>query len=120
MTEDVPKLGRRDWAEEAKNMLRAELKRRGMTYKDLVEALEMVGVQETEANLRNKVSRGNFSASFFLQTLDAMGCTLVPAVPAGMTALRGRGRVGSSLFRQRVKEHEEANDGDEADGDQSA
>ncbi len=108
MTADKPTLDKRDWADEAKNMLRGELKRRGMTYKDLVDALGTVGVHETEANLRNKVSRGNFSAAFFLQTLDAMGCTLVPAVPAGMTAIRGRARTGGSLFRQRVKEHEQA------------
>lgn len=107
MTAAEPNMDRRDWAEEAKNMLRGELKRRGMTYKDLVDALGAVGVQETEANLRNKVSRGNFSAAFFLQTLDAMGCTLVPAVPAGMTVTRGRARIGGSL-RQRIKEHEQA------------
>lgn len=66
-----------DWAAEAKGMLKAEMKRRGMTYADLVLALLYVGVQETEANLRNKISRGGFSAAFFLQALAAIGAKTI-------------------------------------------
>lgn len=73
-------LEKRDWAEIAKGMIKAEMKRRNWSYSDLVEALDAVGVKESEANLRNKISRGNFSAVFMLQTLDAIGCT-VQAVP---------------------------------------
>lgn len=58
---------------EVKGMLKAEMKRRGLTYQDLVTRLAEVGVQETEANLRNKVSRGGFSAAFFIQCLRAIG-----------------------------------------------
>lgn len=109
MTEIEPEMDRRDWSEVAKAMIKAELKGRNMNYSHLVEALAVVGVKETEANLRNKISRGNFSAAFFLQALDSIGCNLVPAVPAGMTVLRGRSRPGgraSSLFQQRVEEFE--------------
>lgn len=60
--------------EDVKGILKAELKRRGMTYGDLVERLEAHGVHETEANLRNKISRGSFTAAFFLQCLIAIGC----------------------------------------------
>jgi hypothetical protein len=63
----------RDWNAEAKGILKAEIARRHLTYKDLVEKLHAVGVEETEANLRNKVSRGGFSAAFFIQTLVAIG-----------------------------------------------
>nr|WP_315050965.1 DUF6471 domain-containing protein [uncultured Brevundimonas sp.] len=105
MPESEPEMDKRDWSEVAKALIKAELKGRNMNYSHLVEALAAVGVRETEANLRNKISRGNFSAAFFLQALDAIGCTLVPAVPAGMTVLRGRARTGvSSLHRQRVEE----------------
>lgn len=105
MTEPESEMGKRDWSEVAKAMIKAELKGRNMNYSHLVEALAAVGVKETEANLRNKISRGNFSAAFFLQALDAIGCTLVAAVPAGMTAFRARARSGgSSLYRQRVEE----------------
>lgn len=58
---------------EVKSILKAEMKRRGLTYQDLVAKLAEVGIQETEANLRNKVSRGGFSAAFFVQCLRAIG-----------------------------------------------
>lgn len=64
-------------AEDVKGILKAELKRRGMTYADLVERLAEQGVAETEANLRNKISRGSFTAAFFLQCLVAIGCEYV-------------------------------------------
>src|SRR5262245_65054728 len=57
----------------AKGLLKAELKRRNMTYADLVGALAKLGVKEEEHNLRNKVARGKFTAAFFLQCLKAIG-----------------------------------------------
>ena len=57
----------------AKGLLKAELKRRNMTYADLVGALKQLGVKEEEHNLRNKVARGKFTAAFFLQCLSAIG-----------------------------------------------
>jgi hypothetical protein len=48
-----------------------------MTYADLVENLSAVGVTESEANIRNKISRGTFTAAFFLQCLLAIGCNHV-------------------------------------------
>ncbi len=62
-----------DWNGEAKGILKAEIARRHLTYKDVVEKLAAHGVTETEANLRNKISRGGFSAAFFVQTLVAIG-----------------------------------------------
>lgn len=64
-------------SEEVKGILKAELKRRGLTYADLVERLAERGVVETEANLRNKISRGAFTAAFFVQCLSAIGCDVV-------------------------------------------
>ena len=61
------------YEERAKNILKAELKRRGLSYRDLAEKLATIGVQETERNLNNKISRGGFSAAFLLQCLDAIG-----------------------------------------------
>jgi len=57
----------------AKGLLKAELKRRNMTYADLVGMLRKIGVKEEEHNLRNKVARGKFTAAFFLQCLSAIG-----------------------------------------------
>lgn len=64
----------RDWNAEAKGLLRAEMTRRQISYQDLANRLAEIGVSETEANLRNKVSRGSFTAAFLLQCLTAIGC----------------------------------------------
>lgn len=61
-------------ANDVKAILKAELKRRGLTYADLVVRLAAHGVVESEANLRNKISRGAFTATFFMQCLIAAGC----------------------------------------------
>ncbi len=57
-----------DWETKAANILKAELKRQGVTYAQLA---ELIG--DKEPNVRNKLSRGKFSAAFFLQSLDAVG-----------------------------------------------
>jgi hypothetical protein len=62
-----------DWQERTKNLLKSELKRRGVSYKQLAERLEGIGVRETEANIKNKISRGGFTAVFLLQVLTAIG-----------------------------------------------
>ncbi len=66
-----------DWHGEVKGILRGELKRRNMTYRELAERLAALGVHETERNITNKVSRGGFSAVFFVQCLRAMGCKMI-------------------------------------------
>jgi hypothetical protein len=57
----------------AKQLLKAELKRKGVTYAQLAEKLAAMDIQETERNLNNKISRGGFSAAFLLQCLTAIG-----------------------------------------------
>ena len=57
----------------AKNLLKGELKRRGITYAQLAERLAAIGVSENERNLNNKISRGGFTAAFMLQCLTAIG-----------------------------------------------
>ena len=55
------------WETKAANMLKAELKRQGVTYAQLA---EMIG--DKEPNVRNKLSRGKFSAAYMLQCLDIL------------------------------------------------
>lgn len=62
-----------DWSAYAKGILRAEMLRKGMSYADLVRVLGENGVKESEANLRNKLSRGSFTAAFLFECLSAMG-----------------------------------------------
>ena len=64
---------RTDWEAQARGIIRAEMARQNVTYSQLVERLESIGVKEDERNLRNKVSRGNFTAAFLLQCLTALG-----------------------------------------------
>lgn len=64
-----------DWERKVKGMLKAELKRRDVTYQQLAERLRAIGVKETPENIANKISRGKFSAVFFVQCLEVIGVT---------------------------------------------
>lgn len=57
---------------EAKRILRGEMARREVSYDMLVEKLDGIGVKETNGGLRNKLSRGSFTADFFLHCLIAL------------------------------------------------
>lgn len=59
----------------AKNLLRGELRRKGITTAQLAERLGAIGIPETERNLNNKISRGGFTAAFLLQCLKAIGAS---------------------------------------------
>jgi 3-mercaptopyruvate sulfurtransferase SseA len=69
-----------DYETRAKNILKGELKRKGVTYAQLAEKLAQIGVHENERNLNNKISRGGFSAAFLLQCLDAIGAKSVSTI----------------------------------------
>jgi hypothetical protein len=74
----MPKAANQDrWTIAAKNILKSELKRRGITYTELAERLADLGIQENERNLTNKISRGGFTAGFFVMCLEAIGCQTV-------------------------------------------
>lgn len=77
MTETTRKLNpvNLEFEELAKNILKGELKRKGVTYAHLVEKLAKIGVVETERNLNNKISRGGFTAAFLFQCLLSVGVT---------------------------------------------
>lgn len=62
-----------EWESRAKGLLKAEIKKRNMNYQQVVEALEGIGVQESERNFRNKIGRGKFTAVFMIQVLEAIG-----------------------------------------------
>jgi hypothetical protein len=61
-----------DWNKLASGILKAELKRRHISYEQLVALLEKIGVKETHASVLNKMSRGTFQFSFFLQCAAAI------------------------------------------------
>lgn len=51
--------------------------RHDLSYADLAEKLAAVGVKENEANIKNKINRGTFTAIFFVQCLEAIGCKTI-------------------------------------------
>ena len=62
-----------DWNKLAANILKAELKRRGITYDQLQEKLTVIGINDTTNSIKVKVSRGAFQFAFFLQCAAAIG-----------------------------------------------
>jgi hypothetical protein len=62
-----------EWEQRVKGLLKAELKRKGIGYRELAEKLTAMGIPETERNIANKIARGGFTAVFFVQCLDAIG-----------------------------------------------
>ena len=61
-----------NWEQRARQFLKAELKRADVTYEELAKRLKKYGLEETEASIANKLSRGTFAATFFLATLAAL------------------------------------------------
>lgn len=70
-----------DWQQQARRLLKAELARKELSYKELARLLEGIGVHETERSLQSKVGRGTFSFVFFLQCMKAIGVTKVELEP---------------------------------------
>lgn len=68
-----------EWTQRAKRILKAEMQRRGVSYKELAEALRARGAGNSanEANIRNQINRGGFSAGFFIECCLAMGSFVV-------------------------------------------
>ena len=59
-----------EWEAKASNILKAQLKLNGVSYAQLA---ELIG--DKEPNVRTKLSRGKFSAAFFLESLSSIGLT---------------------------------------------
>lgn len=68
MTKELP-----GWERRVQTLIKVELTKRNLTYKQLSEKLAEIGVAESEPNIRNKLARGTFSAVFLVQCLTAMG-----------------------------------------------
>ena len=63
----------RDWQAKVKGLLRSELARRQLSYADLAERLQAIGVKDDPRNIKNKIGRGSFTAVFFFQCMEAIG-----------------------------------------------
>jgi len=61
----------------ARGILKAELVRRHVSCRDLADRLGAIGVKDNERNIGTKLSRGSFTAAFFIQCLDTIGCRTI-------------------------------------------
>ena len=67
-----PEMTDGEWQDKVKGLLKGELKKKGVSYRDLAEKLTAMGIPETEPNIANKISRGTFPATFLLASLKAI------------------------------------------------
>lgn len=66
-----------NWNDKVKRLLKSELVKRGISNADLALMLNEAGINETKASIDSKISRGTFSACFFLQCLSVIGCSKI-------------------------------------------
>jgi hypothetical protein len=66
-----------EWQNRVRGLLRAELARRDVSHRELVERLAAIGVRESESNISNKLARGTFTAAFLVQCMEAIGCRTI-------------------------------------------
>lgn len=62
-----------EWNRRAANILKAELKRSGLVYEDLIKRLAAAGIDESYKGIANKINRGAFTFAFFMQCMKALG-----------------------------------------------
>ena len=61
------------WNEKATNILKRILTRRNIKYHELAIKLNALGIEETQGSISNKISRGTFSFTLFMQCMEALG-----------------------------------------------
>ena len=66
-----------DWNDKVKRLLKSELMKRGISNSELAMMFREIGVEETKASIDSKISRGSFSAGFFLQCLSIIRCNKI-------------------------------------------
>jgi hypothetical protein len=66
-----------EWEARASAFLKAELRKAGVTYTELIARMKKHGFDETEASITNKLKRGTFNATFFLAALAAIGAEVI-------------------------------------------
>lgn len=65
-----------EYENNAKRFLREAMSKSGITIEQLTERLAGIGVEMSRGGVANKISRGGFSAAFFLQCVEALDAEL--------------------------------------------
>ncbi|MCW5696979.1 MAG: hypothetical protein KIS96_09645 [Bauldia sp.] len=73
----VARANTKQWQARVKGLLKAQLKLKNLSYADLADRLEAIGVSENRRNISNKIGRGAFTAVFFFQCMEAIGCRTI-------------------------------------------
>jgi hypothetical protein len=84
----------REWAHRARRFLRAEIKRAEISYAELARRLKEHGLEETEASIANKLSRGTFALSHctvrLIFTSPILPESLIPLRPGAQNVVAAR------------------------------
>ena len=67
--------------EEATHIIRAELARRGITYRDLARRLNIAGETISERAIATKISRGTYSFSWLIKVSRIIGIDRIDISP---------------------------------------
>lgn len=59
----------------ARDLLKAEMAKRGVSLQALTDLMQQKDPKVTKASIANKISRGGFSADFFLDVLRVLSCS---------------------------------------------
>jgi hypothetical protein len=87
------------WEELSKNTLRGAMMSKGVSYAALAELLSVIGIEDNELNLRNKVSRGRFTAVFLMQCLHVLGAEWIH-LPKDLG--EATGKYGSQFLSKKI------------------
>lgn len=61
-----------NWKNRAKIIIKSELAKKDVDYKELAEKLREIGVEDDNVNLSNKINRGTFSFILALQIFEVL------------------------------------------------
>ncbi|RXI44512.1 hypothetical protein CRU99_05035 [Malaciobacter mytili] len=61
-----------DWKNRTKTIIKSELAKKDIDYKELALKLKEVGVEDDNVNLSNKINRGTFSFILALQIFEVL------------------------------------------------
>jgi len=61
-----------EWKTQAKNWLKSQLTLKGMSYEELANKLQAMGIEENYNSINTKINRGTFNFVFVLQCLKAL------------------------------------------------
>ena len=86
------------FAEFARITIQVQMKKRNLGYREFTDLFnEKFKIGINERNMRNKIARGTFSASFFLMCMHALDCTSIALSPDDLRMLAEQGHDAGDL-----------------------